>query len=172
MEQRQRKKKPWWGIIYSLVLIAFTLYMLADTFLITRVYTVVDNSQSTEKSDNTELDSEETNDAKKTESVITENTYSDEHINITLSEYRENDTTIYVADVVLSSADYLKTAFAQNVYGRNVAEKTSDIAESAGAILAINGDYYGAQETGYVIRDGILYRDDSEDGQEDLVRHL
>lgn len=32
------------------------------------------------------------------------------------------------------------------------------MAESSAAILAINGDYYGARDSGYVIRDGIIYR--------------
>lgn len=96
-------------------------------------------------------------------------TYSDDNIQITLTEYRENDTTVYVADVVLSSPEYLQTAFAQSSYGRNVTEKTSEMAQDAGAILAINGDYYGAQEKGYVIRDGVLYRDTAKTDQQDLV---
>lgn len=100
---------------------------------------------------------------------VTDSSYSDENISISLTEYREYDTTIYVADVTLASADYLKTAFADSTYGRNVTEKTSEIADSVDAILAINGDYYGAQEKGYVIRGGVLYRDSAVAGQEDLV---
>ena len=30
------------------------------------------------------------------------------------------------------------------------------------AVLAINGDYYGAQEKGYVLRSGKLYRSEAE----------
>ena len=86
-------------------------------------------------------------------------TYQDENCQITLTEYYENNTRIYVADVVLSSAEYLKTAFADDTYGKNVTDKTSSIAEAHNAILAINGDYYGTQERGYVIRNGIVYRD-------------
>ena len=104
-----------------------------------------------------------------TEAVVSETAYIDENIQITITEYREYDTSIYVADIILSSPEYLQTAFAQNAYGRNVTEKTSEIAESAGAILAINGDYYGAQEDGYVFRNGVLYRNTSSSGQEDLV---
>ena len=73
-----------------------------------------------------------------------------------------------MADVQLASAEYLKTALAQGLYGRNVTAKTSTIAKSANAILAINGDYYGAQQKGYVIRNGVLYRGTSA-GREDLV---
>ena len=102
-------------------------------------------------------------------STVSSDSYQDENISITLKSYRENDTTIYVADVNVSSPEYLNTAFAQGSYGRNVTQKTSEIAENAGAILAVNGDYYGAQEKGYVIRNGKLYRDTAINGQEDLV---
>ena len=43
------------------------------------------------------------------------------------------------------------------------------MAEENNAILAINGDYYGTQETGYVLRNGVLLRSTAEAGQEDLV---
>ena len=86
-----------------------------------------------------------------------------------MTEYCEADTTVYVADILLSSSEYLKTAFAQNSYGKNVTEKTSEMAARENAVLAINGDYYGAQEKGYVLRSGKLYRSEAEKGQEDLV---
>lgn len=95
-------------------------------------------------------------------------TYSENGLKVTVQTYRENDTNIYVADVQLSSADALRSAFASDTYGRNITAKTSEIAESAGAVLAINGDNYGAQSSGYVIRDGVLYRD-TPAGREDLV---
>ena len=86
-------------------------------------------------------------------------TYEDENIKITLKEYSVNGTTVYAADVQLTSARYLRTALANNAYGKNVTDTTSNIAEDNNAVLAINGDYYGAQERGYVIRNGIVYRD-------------
>lgn len=136
------------------------------------------NSSSYEWKDSTVNESngssaDETNDStanRGTDSkVVLKNSYSDENISITLTEYREYDTSIYVADVIVSSPEYLQTALAQNVYGRNVTEKTSEMAENNNAILAINGDYYGAQENGYVIRNGILYRNTASNNQEDLV---
>ena len=90
---------------------------------------------------------------------ITENSYQDDNITIEMKEYYENNTKIYVADIQLNSADYLKTALASNTYGKNITQKTSEMAMSNNAILAINGDYYGAKESGYVIRNGTLYRD-------------
>ena len=87
--------------------------------------------------------------------------YQDDNIKITYTQYTTNDTTIHVADVQLSSAEYLKTAFANDTYGKNVTQTTSDIAAANKAILAINGDYYGVQEKGYVIRNGVLYREEA-----------
>ena len=104
-----------------------------------------------------------------TSTVSTATSYQDENITITLSEYTVSDTTVYVADIQLSTDDLLKTALAHNAYGRNVTQKTSEMAEENNAILAINGDYYGTQETGYVLRNGVLLRSTAEAGQEDLV---
>ena len=91
--------------------------------------------------------------------------YRDGNILITLTEYTSNNTKIYVADVRLSSVEYLKTAFAQDAYGKNITEKTSVISKEHQAILAVNGDYYGSREDGYVIRNGIVYRDTAGDAQ-------
>lgn len=87
--------------------------------------------------------------------------YSDSKTSITLKQYREYDSNIYVADVTVSDASDLKTALANNTYGRNITDTTSDMAANNNAVLAINGDYYGARQSGYVIRNGKLYRDTS-----------
>ena len=103
------------------------------------------------------------------ETVVSANEYRDGNMEIVITEERVGDTTVYVADVKLASAESLKTAFADNTYGRNVTQKTSEIAGSVHAVLAINGDYYGAQQSGYVIRGGVLYRNTAKKGAEDLV---
>lgn len=101
--------------------------------------------------------------------VITENSYDDGLISIVITEYREYDTAIYAAEVKLASAEYLRTALAKNSYGRNVTQRTSTMAANNNAILAVNGDYYGAREKGYVLRNGVLYRETAAKDQEDLV---
>ena len=149
------------GLLYGVLLTGFTVYLLMDTFFISKVYRVAEETEE----QNIVLE----NNQEETMAKTSETSYEDGEISITLTEYREEDTSIYVADIVLSSPEYLKTAFAQNSYGKNVTEKTSEIAEGVNAILAINGDYYGAQEKGYVLRNGTLYRSEAEEGQEDLV---
>ena len=89
--------------------------------------------------------------------------YENDNVKISITEYDRNNTKIYVADVQVDSAQELKTAFAEDTYGKNVTEKTSETAASNDAILAINGDYYGARENGYVIRNGVVYRSEASD---------
>jgi exopolysaccharide biosynthesis protein len=161
-----------WPVLFTTILIIFTLYVILDTFVIPRAYVVIDTetTQSETQTSHAVSSSSTEETAISTETVITDNSYSDENISITITEYRENDTSIYVADIYLSNIDYLETAFADNTYGKNITETTSAIAEVQNAILAINGDYYGAQNEGYVIRNGTIYRDTSSDSsQEDLV---
>lgn len=166
-------KKHIWAIVYSIILVAFTAYVLLDTFVIARVYSAASSEQSLILDNGINEQQEQIFDRQintaTTTPIITDSSYSDSNISITITEYRQHDTSIYVADVQLSSADYLKTALAQGLYGKNITEKTSEIAQSNGAILAINGDYYGTQEKGYVLRNGALYRNTVSRNQEDLV---
>lgn len=67
--------------------------------------------------------------------------------------------TYFVADVVLSDATQLSSAFAKDSFGQNIIEYTSQIASNNDAIFAINGDYYGFRSDGIVIRNGVIYRD-------------
>ena len=98
------------------------------------------------------------NTAVTTEKTVTDSSYSDGNINITITTLRKNNTTVYVADVKLSDSSYLKTALAYDSFGTNVTETTSSMASNNNAILAVNGDYYGADRSGYVIKNGVIYR--------------
>lgn len=168
MVKKRAKKGVGLEVAYVLVLAAFTVYMLLDTFVIEEKITVVDAVQTT-AADNAGSSAKSDGDSGSSTVTADSTTYADDNIQITLTDYREHNTDIHVADVTVSSATYLKTAFAQNSYGKNVTEKTSEMAAGVNAILAINGDYYGAQESGYVIRNGVLYRSTPKSGNEDLV---
>ena len=107
-------------------------------------------------------------DEQASDAVATDRSYQDENISITITEYRRHGATVYVADVQINSPALLKTALAQGAYGRNVTAQTSETAEEVDAILAVNGDYYGSRERGYVVRNGVTYRT-SSNGYEALA---
>ena len=140
-----KSKSRLFALLYIPLLVGFSVYVLLDTFVIGRVY-------QQEQISATEPDTTPR------EPVVTANSYDDGRISVTLTEYREHDTAIYVADVRLASGEYLKTALAQGSYGRNIKQTTSEMAAASSAILAVNGDYYGARDKGYVLRNGMLCR--------------
>ena len=169
---KSRKLRVIWTTASCLLAVVFAGYVLMDTFLIARTYQTAAEPNlsmfSSESGQSLSLQASQT--AQDSEAAASTQTqalqasaenvvYSDENVSIAMTQYREYDTDIYVAEVWLSSAQYLKTAFAENSYGKNVTAKTSEIASQCEAILAINGDYYGARESGYVIRNGVVYRD-------------
>lgn len=126
----------------------------------------VTDTESTDKE--VSIETEETgssavNDTETVEGGTVIGEYSDSKTSITLKRYRDYDSDIYVADITVSDASALKTALANNTYGRNITDTTSDIADENNAVLAINGDYYGARQSGYVIRNSKLYRNTSGD---------
>jgi exopolysaccharide biosynthesis protein len=83
-------------------------------------------------------------------------------INISTVTTGSGDSTVtyYVADVVLDDATTLRSAFGNDSFGENITETTSAIAEDNNAVFAINGDYYGFRDTGIVIRNGVVFRDE------------
>ena len=145
------KKRYAYASVLGLLLTGSFSYSMLKTFVLAETISTV---ATTSTSSNAAAASQ----AAKT-ATVTDSSYKDDNITVNLSETTVNNTQVYVADITLSSSDYLKTAFAQNAYGTNVTAKTSVTAADNNAILAVNGDYYGANSTGYVIRNGVVYRD-------------
>ena len=144
-------KKPYaYASLFGILLTGSFTYSMLKTFVLSESITTVKSSSS----------STSTTAAKATTNATTTDTsYKDDNISVKITTKTVSNTKVYIADITVSSSDYLKTAFAQNTYGTNVTAKTSVTAANNSAILAVNGDYYGANSTGYVIRNGVVYRD-------------
>ncbi len=135
---------------------AFTAFILLDTFLLSTSYKVVEEKKEPIVNESTEI-------------IREKNYYKDNNIEIKLTSTRKYNTDIYIADIKIKDINYLKTAFAKNTFGKNVTDYTSTIAKNHEAILAINGDFYGVQEKGFVLKNGIIYRETIKKNQEDVV---
>lgn len=140
----------------------------ADRFLVEHVE-IADVSEY--EAQNSSVDSGTSSTDASAGATVTDSSYADGSTSIEISTVTEgtgSDTvTYYVADVTLSDATALRSAFAKDQFGENITELTSAIAADNGAIFAINGDYYGFRDTGIVIRNGVVYRD--EPAREGLV---
>lgn len=135
----------------------------ADRFLVEHVE-IADVSEYEAENSATDTTTEDSETETTSEAVTTEDSYTDGDASITISTVTEGSgsdiVTYYVADVVLSDATTLRSAFAKDQFGENITELTSEIAADNGAVFAINGDYYGFRDTGIVIRNGVVYRDE------------
>jgi exopolysaccharide biosynthesis protein len=166
-------EKPYrFALAYGAALVLAVSLTLLDTFVIPRALAQSDSLSSSAITSSSTTVSEQTTASLESNGsagpVITDSSYADENIQITISAETVDDTAVYVTDVQVSDISYLKAAFAEGTFGRNIKAATSEIAEENGAIFAINGDYYGFRNKGYVLRNGTLYRW-SSNNSEDLV---
>jgi exopolysaccharide biosynthesis protein len=94
--------------------------------------------------------------------TATDSTYSSDTASISITQVKTGsgvDTvTYYVADVQLTLGTYLQAGLADG-FELGMVDYTSAIAKADGAILAINGDYFTARDTGIIIRNGVVYLD-------------
>lgn len=143
------KKSYAYASLFGMLLTGAFTYSMLKTFVLSEAITTVKSSST----------STSTTGAKTaTNATKTNTSYKDDNVSINLTTKTVSNTKVYIADITVSSPKYLKTALAQNTYGNNVTAKTSVTAANNSAILAINGDFYGANTTGYVIRNGVVYR--------------
>lgn len=167
-------KKHAYTILFSSMLLTANAYTLLKTFVLPTAVATVGDTVQAQTSQSSALARTSSNSSAITAGQITstETSYQDDNINITIETLRQNDTTVYVADVTISDPSLLKTALAQDTYGTNITATTSNTATSKNAIFAVNGDYYGANQTGYVIKNGVLYRETARSSEdEDLVQY-
>lgn len=118
------------------------------------------NNITSNKNDSKVISSE-----KKTVTKV--NSYRNNRIEFTTSKIEmgsgNDKITYYLSDIYVTSVKYIKTAFATKTFGKNLTDTAADIAKENNALLAISGDFYGNSETSFVIRNGILYRNKTND---------
>lgn len=143
------KKSYAYASLFGMLLTGAFTYSILKTFVLSEAITTVKSSSTSTSTTNAKT---------ATNATKTNKSYKDDNVSINLTTKTVSNTKVYIADITVSSPKYLKTALAQNTYGNNVTAKTSVTAANNNAILAINGDFYGANTTGYVIRNGVVYR--------------
>lgn len=154
MKNNDKKRRNYWPLIYGILLTAYTVFALLEAFVLpSDIVQVEDIKKQSSSASNNEDDNI------KSEPVITETRYKSNNISITITTLRRYETQVYVADIVLKDISYFQTAVANGTFGRNIKDTTSAMAKENDAIIAINGDYYGFHDRGYVLRNGYLYRE-------------
>lgn len=142
-----------------------------DSFVIEHVaiadvstYESEQRASSAADSDDGESESSGDEDGSGGEATTTSTSYTSDSTSVTISTHTTgsgSDTlTYYVADVELDDTTTLRSAFADDAFGENITDLVSSIATDNDAVFAVNGDYYGFRDTGIVIRNGVVFRDE------------
>lgn len=148
--KKRRLKRTVWIIITAILCVSLSAYVLADSFLISKSIVVVVDDLPIIPVEPPETISEP---------VVTDFSYHDDNIQITIDTVKENGVVFYAVDIKLTDVRYLKSAFAEDTYGKNINEAASSIASRHNALLAINGDFYGFRDRGLIVRNSVFYRD-------------
>lgn len=93
--------------------------------------------------------------------------YEDPTIHVKIESGRADDCDYWVADIQIGHASQLRTAAADS-FSSNMVLPGTTIAQRVNAVLAIDGDYYCFTRNGFIVRQGVLYRDRLE-GKRDLL---
>ncbi|MDU2242866.1 MAG: phosphodiester glycosidase family protein [Paenibacillus sp.] len=163
--RRKSKKKLAAYILVPVLGIGGMIYGLADRYLIEHVEVVMDQKETA--SEGTAAPQAQTSPnvaSAETGATSDDWNYESEAVKIHIDQIQTgsgpDQITYFVADVQMKDSAALQSALAENSFGRNITQTTSEIAEDHGAVFAVNGDYYGFREDGVIIRNGTLYRDE------------
>jgi exopolysaccharide biosynthesis protein len=137
-------------IVYSLTLSLGAGYSLLDAFVLKTSGQTGSNILSSQS----EISSSFTS----IEPTYGDFSYIDSNMQLEIDVIRRYETQVYVALLTTTDHRLVKAAFGSDTYGKNFKEKTSVMAERKNAIFAINGDYYGFRDIGFVVRNGLVYR--------------
>ena len=84
--------------------------------------------------------------------------YEDESIQVRIEKGRKYETNYWVAYITVADPSQIRTVSADGFDSESVMSGTV-LAKRVNAILAVNGDYFSYSTDGYIVREGILYRD-------------
>lgn len=104
------------------------------------------------------------------EIIVTDDYYRSENVCIEMdtvsTRIQGYNVTYYIADIYIQDITSFRT---ENAQTDNNKERLEAMAERTDAIVAVSGDYWMFKKQGLVIRNGQLYRDELQEGQDVCV---
>lgn len=94
--------------------------------------------------------------------------YEDGSLSVKIETMRQHETNILIARVKIVHPSQLRTAMAAR-YGSTGTVMPDKLAQRVNAVLAINGDFFSFNSTGYLVRQGELYRDKTHETFDVLI---
>ena len=94
--------------------------------------------------------------------------YEDESLTVRIETMRAYDTEIMLAYVTVADPSQIRTAMAAK-YGSRKEAKPRIMAERVHSVFCVNGDFFSYRPTGYLVRQGVLYRDKADPEYDILI---
>ncbi|MBQ1821258.1 MAG: phosphodiester glycosidase family protein [Clostridia bacterium] len=97
-------------------------------------------------------------------SLFIDDTYRSPTLTVTLTVHRDSKTfrkrvVYYVADIHVRDVTQIRTVSFDEDFAKHGHGDVKTMAKKANALVAISGDYCGANHNGLIIRNGIVYRE-------------
>jgi len=93
------------------------------------------------------------------DNFIADGEYMDESIHVITTYHYYKKTNCIMIRVKIADPSQLRTAMSDDAYGVQKYVPTKLMAKAKNSVAAVNGDYFKYNDFGYLIRQGILYRD-------------
>lgn len=99
------------------------------------------------------------------EPVLTDHSYTSPEVSVNIETVVTGEdskkVTYYVADIYIASMDNFKTYTANNELSYFSTQDVLEMDAASNAIIAISGDFYSYQKSGFLMRNGVLYKSDT-----------
>jgi exopolysaccharide biosynthesis protein len=95
----------------------------------------------------------------KSDGFVSDLEYRDDSIHVVIEKTIAYESTCFIAKIKIGHASQLRTETAAQTWDYRREANGERVAQRVNAILAVNGDYYSYISGGYMIRQGVLYRD-------------
>jgi exopolysaccharide biosynthesis protein len=89
---------------------------------------------------------------------LSDSEYLDESLHVVITQGRMFNTNWMAAAVTIADPSQLRTAIAGGSYSNPTRDYCSTIARRVNAVLALDGDFYGFNTTGFTVRQGHIFR--------------
>ena len=93
------------------------------------------------------------------DNLVGEEEYQDESIHVTTTRLNYQNTNCFVVRVKIANATQLRTAMTRDEYGADEYVSAQLMSKKKNAVLSLNGDFFKYNDSGYLVRQGQLYRD-------------
>ena len=85
--------------------------------------------------------------------------YQDESITVTTEFQKHNKVQCSIVRIKIADPSQIRTAMSENDYDKTAYVKATAMAKNVNAIAAVNGDFFKYYDYGYLIRQGVFYRE-------------